>query len=200
MNSSKRGTLIAAMIPTGVALNWVVASTVQALQLPLFLNNIGSMLNAIVLGPIWGIVTASLTNTLLGLTVRWTFFPFQVVGWAIALTSYLFFILGWYKNLPKVLVAGAVTGIVSTVFSTIISTTVFGGFTGHPSDMLTAAMVASGKKIFAAAFIGNLPSQVLDKVIDFWVVWMILRLFPTRYLPDSAKIKKMVGVAPANPL
>ncbi|MED3716496.1 hypothetical protein P4518_03735 [Geobacillus thermodenitrificans] len=189
----KNSSFIVAMIPAGVALNWVANSIVEMLKLPIFLNNIGTVLNAIVLGPIWGVVTALMTNTILGLIVRWTYVPFALVGALVAYLAYFFFKREWYKKIWKVLVAGAITGVIGAVMSTIISVYVFGGFSGHANDVITAGLIAAGQQVFSATFIANLPTTIADKVLTFWIVYMILRIFPVRFLPNASDLRTKLG-------
>lgn len=190
----KNSTFIVAMIPAGIALNVVANSIVELLKLPLFLNNIGNVLNAIVLGPWWGVVTAFMTDIILGLTVRWTYVPFAIVGSVVALIAYYFFKKGWFKKFWKVMAAGVITGVIGSVVATFISVFVFGGFSGHTVDVITAGLVAAGQQIFAATFVSNLPIQTLDKILTLWIVWMILRIFPARYLPNAKDIREKMGL------
>ncbi|WP_374718054.1 hypothetical protein [Neobacillus sp.] len=194
----KNSSFIVAMIPAGIALNWVANSIVEMLKLPIFLNNIGTVLNAVVLGPIYGIVTALMTNTILGLVVRWTYVPFALVGAAVALMAYFFFKKGWYKKTWKVLAAGAIAGAIGAVISTIISVYVFGGFSGHANDIFTAGLVAAGQQIISATFIANLPTTIVDKVLTFWIVYMILKIFPVRFLPNARDIREKLGLSSGN--
>lgn len=194
----RNSSFIVAMIPAGIALNWVANSIVEMLKLPIFLNNIGTVLNAIVLGPIYGIVTALMTNTILGLIVRWTYVPFALVGAVVAFLAYFFFNKGWYKKTWKVLAAGAIVGAIGAVISTIISVYVFGGFSGHTNDIFTAGLVAAGQKIFSATFIANLPTTMIDKILTFWIVYMILKIFPVRYLPNAKEIREKLGLSKGN--
>ncbi|MED3623472.1 hypothetical protein [Neobacillus thermocopriae] len=194
----KNSSFIVAMIPAGIALNWVANSIVEMLKLPIFLNNIGTVLNAVVLGPIYGIVTALMTNTILGLVVRWTYVPFALVGAAVAFMAYFFFKKGWYKKTWKVLAAGAIAGAIGAVISTIISVYVFGGFSGHANDIFTAGLVAAGQQIFSATFIANLPTTIVDKVLTFWIVSMILKIFPVRFLPNAKDIREKLGLSSGN--
>ena len=191
----KASSFVVAMIPAGIALNWVANSIVEMLKLPLFLNNIGTVLNSIVLGPIWGGITALMTNVILALIVRWTYLPFALVGILVASLAYFFFKKGWFKKTWMVIVAGAITGLVSSVLATVISVYAFGGFSGHTVDVLTAGLIASGQQIFNATFIANIPGTVADKVLTFYIVWMILKIFPVRFLPNAKDIREKIGAS-----
>ncbi|CEP68309.1 Uncharacterized [Moorella glycerini] len=189
---NNRMTFVAAMIPAGVALNWVANYVVEALKIPLFLNNMGSIITAIVLGPIWGMVTGLLTNTILALTVRWTYFPFTVVGWVILLLAYMFFRMGWFRKVYLVIIGGAIDGVIASAASAVVATYVFGGFTGNTIDIFTAGLMAAGQKVFSASFLANLGPTVVDKAIQFWLVWIILKYFPNKYLPNAKEIKSLL--------
>lgn len=195
MYMKKTSSFIVAMIPAGIALNIVANSIVEAVKLPLFLNNIGTVLNAIILGPIWGIVTAIMTNTVLGLIVRWTYFPFALVGAVVAFIAYFFYKKGWYKKTWKVLTAGAIAGTIGAVVSTLVSVYVFGGFSGHTNDVFTAGLVAAGQEILSATFIANLPTTIIDKMLTFWIVFMILKIFPMRFLPNAKEVREKLGLS-----
>ncbi|MFD2923036.1 hypothetical protein [Halobacillus naozhouensis] len=190
----KNSSFVVAMIPAGIALNWVANSIVEMLKLPLFLNNIGTVLNAIVLGPVWGAATALMTNVILALIVRWTYLPFALVGVFVAFMAYFFFRKGWFKKTWKVIVSGSIVGLVASLIATVISVYAFGGFSGHTVDVLTAGLIASGQEIFNAAFLANIPGTVADKVLTFWIVWMILKTFPVRFLPNAKDIREKIGV------
>ncbi|WP_173915444.1 hypothetical protein [Halobacillus sp. Marseille-Q1614] len=190
----KYSSFIIAMIPAGIALNWVANSIVEMLKLPLFLNNIGTVLNAVVLGPVWGAATALMTNVVLALIVRWTYLPFALVGMFVAFLAYFFFKKGWFKKTWKVITAGTVIGLLSSLLATVISVYAFGGFSGHTVDVLTAGLIASGQEIFNATFIANIPGTVADKVLTLWIVWVILRSFPVRFLPNAKEIREKIGM------
>jgi energy-coupling factor transport system substrate-specific component len=181
------------MIPAGIALNWVANSIVEMMKLPIFLNNIGTVLNSIVLGPWYGAATAVLTNLVLALTVRWTYIPFALVGVLVAFLAHWSFKHGWFRSLWKILVSGAVVGAIGSVLSTFISVYAFGGFSGAGNDIITAGLVAAGQKIFNATFMSNLPTTMIDKMITFWIVWSILKIFPSRYLPNASAIKEKMS-------
>ncbi|MBM7570725.1 hypothetical protein [Aquibacillus albus] len=191
---NKLSTLVVAMIPAGIALNWVANSIVEMLKLPLFLNNIGNVLNAIVLGPWWGVATAVLTNLVIGLTTRWTIIPFALVGAVVALLGYWFFKKGFFKSIPKVIAAGAITGVIASALGSAVAVYVFGGFAGAGVDILTAGLVAMGNSIAVSNLIANFPGTFLDKILTFWVVFSILRIFPVRFLPNAKKIQEGLGM------
>jgi hypothetical protein len=73
-----------------------------------------------------------------------------------------------------VVVAGVLTGIVAAMISAPISANVFGGVTGAGTDFLVAALRQGGADIQAATLGQGLISDPIDKVITFFVVYVIL--------------------------
>ena len=56
-----------AMVPVGIALNIVGGLLASTLKLPVFLDTIGTILTAAILGPWWGALTGGLSNVLASL-------------------------------------------------------------------------------------------------------------------------------------
>lgn len=79
-----------------------------------------------------------------------------------------------------VVVAGVLTGIVAALISAPISANVFGGVTGAGTDFLVAALRQGGADIQAATLGQGLISDPIDKVITFFVVYVILGAMAVR--------------------
>jgi hypothetical protein len=73
-----------------------------------------------------------------------------------------------------VVVAGVITGLVAALLSAPISANVFGGVTGAGTDFLVAALRQGGADIQAATLGQGFISDPIDKVITFFVVYVIL--------------------------
>jgi hypothetical protein len=79
-----------------------------------------------------------------------------------------------------VVVAGVVTGLVAACISAPIAANVFGGVTGGGTDLLVAALRQGGADSQAAVLGQSLISDPIDKVITFFVVYLILGAMATR--------------------
>jgi large-conductance mechanosensitive channel len=73
-----------------------------------------------------------------------------------------------------VVLGGAVTGIVAAMLSAPISANLFGGVTGAGTDFLVAAFRQAGADIQAATLGQGLVSDPIDKIVTFFVVYIIL--------------------------
>jgi len=81
---------------------------------------------------------------------------------------------------PYVTVAGVVTGVVAALISAPISANVFGGVTGGGTDFLVAAFRQAGSDIQTATFQQGLLSDPVDKLVTFFVVYLILAAMARR--------------------
>ncbi len=79
-----------------------------------------------------------------------------------------------------VVVAGVITGLVAALLSAPISANVFGGVTGAGTDFLVAALRQGGADIQAATLGQGFISDPIDKVITFFVVYVILGAMAVR--------------------
>jgi energy-coupling factor transport system substrate-specific component len=100
-------------------------------------------------------------------------------------------------------VAGAVTGVTAALVAAPIAASLFGGVTGSGADFLIAALRQAGASLQQAVLTQSLVSDPIDKVVTYFVVYVILGAlavrtvvrFPQgRYLvPDRAEASEAVG-------
>jgi hypothetical protein len=112
---------------------------------------------------------------------------FTILGWLIG-AIFVAFVVGFLGLLfvrrdltvAYVTVAGVVTGLVAALISAPISANVFGGVTGGGTDFLVAAFRQAGADIQAATFQQGLLSDPVDKLVTFFVVYLILAAMARR--------------------
>ncbi len=115
-------------------------------KLPIFLDSIGTLISAVLLGPVIGMLTGLLTNLLWGsgLTdpIAAAFAPVAMV---IGLVAGWLARAGWFRTLPKVVVSGVIITLAVTVVAVPLRTALFGGVTGSGADLFVAWMTRWGK-------------------------------------------------------
>lgn len=112
---------------------------------------------------------------------------FTILGWLIG-AIFVAFVVGFLGLLfvrrdltvAYVTVAGVVTGLLAALISAPISANVFGGVTGGGTDFLVAAFRQAGADIQAATFQQGLLSDPVDKLVTFFVVYLILAAMARR--------------------
>jgi len=125
---------------------------------------------------------------------------FVVLGYAVLVLAALaivgFFALLFVRRdltVAYVVVGGVVTGVVAAIISAPISANVFGGVTGAGTDFLVAAFRQGGSDIQTAAFQQGLLSDPVDKVVTFFVVYLMLSAMAVRSKARFPQGEQLVG-------
>ena len=173
-------------IAVGVVFNIVltmVANTIGGGIL--FLDTVGTIFVAALLGPIPGVLTGILTNLVNGVLVGPTEIPFLLVNAAVGL------IVGFAAkrtrdySLPTAIIVGLILAVVAPLIGTPIALWLFGGLTGSGMDFLVIWLKSSGQGIFSAVFLTKIVNNLLDKVISSLLVFGALQALPLSLLQDS---------------
>jgi hypothetical protein len=112
---------------------------------------------------------------------------FTILGWLIALL-FIGFAVGFLVLLvlrrdltvAYVTIAGVLTGVVAALISAPISANQFSGITGSGTDFLVAAFRQAGSDIQTATFQQGLLSDPVDKLVTFFVVYLVLNAMARR--------------------
>ena len=132
---------------------------------------------------------------------------FIVLGWLVGLIFVAFVVgflvlLFWRRDLAVayVTVAGVVTGLVAALISAPISANVFGGVTGGGTDFLVAAFRQAGADLQTATFQQGLLSDPVDKLVTFFVVYLILAAMARRTKARFPQGEKLIEEGEAEPV
>jgi hypothetical protein len=93
-----------------------------------------------------------------------------------------------------VAVGGAITGVVSAIISAPIAAVVFGGVTGSGTDLLVAAFQQAGSDLQTAVLQQGLLSDPIDKVLTFFIVFLLLQALSRRFVARFPQGEKAVGL------
>ena len=112
---------------------------------------------------------------------------FTILAWLIGLI-FVAFIVGFLillfvrrdLTVAYVTVAGVLTGVVAALISAPISANLFSGVTGAGTDFMVAAFRQAGSDIQAATFQQGLLSDPVDKLVTFFVVYLVLNAMARR--------------------
>ncbi|MBM7590044.1 ECF transporter S component [Brevibacillus fulvus] len=175
-------TLGIVMIPVAVGINFIGKQLANTLNLPIWLDSIGTILSAVIAGPWIGAISGFVNNLFFGLTMDgglsiW----YGISSIAIAMAAGVLAALGWFRSLPKAIVAGIIVAIVSAIVSTPINVLLWGGQTGKAwGDLLFGMLIGNGVNIWLASFIDELLLDLFDKVVVAALVYFIALGLPKR--------------------
>lgn len=186
-------TLVVAVIPVAAALNIVGGYINTVLNLPIFLDMIGTMVTAVILGPWWGALVGAITNIVNSFISGPISLPFAVVNVVGGLVWGYANIWGWMKKTWSFFLVNVLVATVSSIFAVPIYVFIFGGATGHFADVMTAAFLAMGQNLIVSVFSSNILVSLADKIISGFVGLAIIEALPEN-LTSNAKLPKAEGL------
>ncbi len=170
------------LVAFGIALNLTIGQLAVLLKIPLYLDSIGTVLVAVLVGPYAGIATGSFANIMaaaFGNPTMMFFIPVvAVIG---AFTGYLAN-AGWFKRWYLCIPGGILQGILAAIVSAPIATYLFGGTMMAGTDALVYFFRSMGNNILTSVFYQGLTSDPADKTVSYLLVFFILRNLPLRLI------------------
>ena len=171
-------TFVYALIPAAVALNVVGSFINHTLKLPMFLDMIGTAVVAITIGPWWGVLAGIMTNTTLGFLTGPISLPFAACNAIGALVWGYGVRWGFGKTFPRFFLLSLLVALFVTLMAVPIYVFVFGGATGHFSDVMTASLVGMGQRLGVAVFSSNIIVSLADKIISSFIALAVIEALP----------------------
>lgn len=163
-----------------IALNVGLNKIATVLQLPVFMDTVGTVLSGAMVPPGYSILVGIISN-LIGGVVTHPSIPFYIgTQVVVSLMSIFGFRRGWFNTLPAAIAFGLVIGIVTAVVSAPVTALVFGGVDEPGATALNAVLLAAGHDLWTSVLSGLLIVSSLDKVIAAIMVWALLRRMPDR--------------------
>lgn len=168
-------------IPVGITVNILGTLLNSVLKLPLFLDSIGTIMAAVILGPWLGALTGLLSNLIVGVFYNSVTIPFGLINAVIGLVAGIVSIkYGFETPLPPLIVSLILT-VICPAMAAPIAVYLFGGVTGSNIDALYAILLKSGHQIFSSAFLVRIPTNLADKIISTSLVMLIIRALPRHW-------------------
>lgn len=164
------------------ALNAGIGFLVQVLKLPLYLDLIGSILAACLLGPVHGTIVAVVGIFTLGIVTTPTAFAYVGTAIAVTICGYYFTRFGYLRRWPATILFGIILGIISAILSAPITTYLFGGVSFVGADAVTAFFKATGETIATSVLLGGLATDPVDKVLLSICCHLLIANMPKRLL------------------
>lgn len=160
-----------------IAVNIVLGIVTSLLKLPFYLDTLGTILTAVMIGPLPGAIVGALTNIITGFIYSIRDIPFALVSIAVALIAG--FIAKQFKfNLITAIVTGLILSIVAPLIGTPIGIALYGGLTGTVSDVIVMALKNAGASLFTASFVTKIGNNLIDKVGTCLVAYLLIISLP----------------------
>ena len=177
------------IIVVGIGINIIGGTLNSALKLPLFLDTIGTILAAVLLGPWLGALTGLLSNIFSGIFTNPVLIPFALVNGVIGLIVGFIALKRGYEDYITPLIIGLILSVAAPLVGSPIAVYVFGGLTGGGVDILYGILLGSSERIFSSAFLARIPTNLVDKLISAYLVLFIYKALPPQWKATAAANK-----------
>lgn len=165
--------------------NLVGRVLVDLLDLPVYLDMVGTAFSAILLGPWWGALVGVLTNVA-GTSVSGPesllFAPVNVLGaliWGYGVRR------GLAVSIPRFFVLNLVVALACSSLAVPIIVLLEGGVSGHGTDRIVLSAMTLMSSLWASVTVANLLSSVVDKLICGFVSLAVLETLPPGSRPTG---------------
>jgi len=195
MSSWLRKEFSGAGIPLGafcIALNLMLGQVTALIKLPLYLDSFGTVLMAVLAGPLSAAVIGFLSNVIGAGLINPPMLFFAPVSIVIALFTGLVARMGGFRALPSVMIFGLLQGTLAASISAPIAAYLFGGVMMSGTDLLVIFFRSLGFSLLESNFFQGMISDSFDKLVTYTTVLLLLRRLPDRLLsrfPGSTYLK-----------
>ena len=169
-------------IPLAIAINVGIGAIIKALNVPLYLDSIGTILATILIGWRAGSIVGVLGFALTSIFINPLAIYFCGTQIVIALFTHIVSKIGGFKNSVLTVLTGIGLGVVSAIVSAPIIILVFQGATGNGSALITSFFVKTGHQIIQSVFLSGFSIEPLDKCLQCLLAFFVLKSMPQSLL------------------
>ena len=169
------------LIPVAVAINFTGFGIAKFLQLPIFLDSIGSVFISLIAGPWVGTVTAVITSLITG-SFSPEYFAFIPVAICNALVVGVLAKMRTKNLVIKTIIVSLALASASIIVSIPIIIKVYGGFTGNASSTVVVLFKSIGFSLEQAVAIATMLTEAADKIVTTVISILIIKSMSDRYL------------------
>lgn len=164
-------------VTTCLMINLLGKKIAEAGQLPLWLDSIGTVLAAYVIGPFAGAVTGLGVNLMYG-AFEVTSYAYVITNIAVGITAGICAKKGMFKKPFLVFSMGMILALVATAFSMPFNYLFLDGMTGNLwGDGVIGYLDELGAVKGVSRFLGEFYVDLLDKIVSVFLVFFIIAIY-----------------------
>jgi energy-coupling factor transport system substrate-specific component len=165
-----------------VLLNIILNRAVQAFGLPLFIDNVGTILAAIMGGYLPGIIVGYISN-IINMTASVENVYYASLSVLIAVTASFLAKKGFFEKFYKALLSIPIFALIGGALGSMLTFLIYGFGIGEGiSAPFARQLLASGSfTVFWAQFLSDVVIDIVDKAITVVIAFAIYKLIPQKY-------------------
>ena len=165
------------VIALAIVLNVIGGHIALLFHLPIYLDSIGTIMIAMLYGPVYGMLPPLLYGLVMGFSIDIYSLYYMPVGIILGLTTGLaaryFSLKGW-----RIIPGALMITIPGTIVSSIITAVLFGGITSSGSTIIVQLLNKAGLGLTASVFVVQIMTDYLDRILSLVLVAFLLRMIP----------------------
>lgn len=165
------------VIALAIVLNVIGGHIALLFHLPIYLDSIGTIMIAMLYGPVYGMIPPLLYGLVMGFSIDIYSLYYMPVGMILGLTTGLaaryFSLKGW-----RIIPGALMITIPGTIVSSIITAVLFGGITSSGSTIIVQLLNKAGLGLTASVFVVQIMTDYLDRILSLVLVAFLLRMIP----------------------
>ncbi|SCI16670.1 MULTISPECIES: ECF transporter S component [unclassified Romboutsia] len=178
-----------ALVGLGISINVVGAFIALSLKLPIYLDSIGTILIAAILGPKYAVISGFLGSIVSGMTFDIYSLYFAPVQISTGLLAGIMFKKGMLEG-KKTPIGTFIFVLPTSIISAMVAAVVFGGVTSSGSAYIVQVLeVLSVGNLFSNIFLTQIVTDYIDKLLGVILVNLAMNVMP-KSLKTSFSISK----------
>lgn len=167
------------LIALAIVINIVGSYIALGLHLPIYLDSMGTIMTAILLGPFYGLFPGVLSALVTGMTSDIYALYYMPVGIVLGvMTGFVF-----QKNKSnKLFVKSFCISVPASLISACITATVFGGITSSGSTMLVQLLAKTPVGLTLSCLIVQFFTDYFDRLLSLWLVFSVIKKLPDSFI------------------
>lgn len=167
------------LIALAIVINIVGSYIALGLHLPIYLDSMGTIMTAILLGPFYGLFSGALSALITGMTSDIYALYYMPVGIVLGvMTGFVF-----QKNKSnKLFVTSFCISVPASLISACITATVFGGITSSGSTMLVQLLAKTPLGLTLSCLIVQFFTDYFDRLLSLWLVFSVIKKLPDSFI------------------
>lgn len=182
--SEKFSVRMLCVMAMAIALNVIGGQIALFLHLPVYLDSMGTIMTAILYGPVFGMLPPLAYGLVMGLTVDIYSLYFMPVGMILGLVTGLAARRIRLRGAGLIPAALVIT-VPGTIVSSIICAVLFGGITSSGSTVIVQLLHQAGLGMTASVFIVQILTDFIDRLLSLAIVTLLLRRLAPSGLLDK---------------
>lgn len=165
----------------GITLNIIGSNLALFLHLPLYLDTLGTMLCAALLGPTAGLLVGGSTALLVGMTTDVFSLYYSPIQLLIGLIVGVIFKYRTPTKIWQLFLAALLISLPGTLASTAITYFLFNGITSSGSSMFVQILSGAGVHQALAIFLVQISTDYCDRLLTLYLIWLLYRKLQPRF-------------------